>query len=80
MGNSGRFNCLVVVSRYLDSSNYCFCNDFKSFVGVLSGVFIPLLLRSINLDPGVGGTVIVTTITDIAGFVSFLGLATIFLI
>lgn len=49
-------------------------------VGVLSGVFIPLLLRSINLDPGVGGTVIVTTITDIAGFVSFLGLATIFLI
>lgn len=49
-------------------------------VGVLSGVFIPLLLKSINLDPGVGGTVIVTTITDIAGFVSFLGLATIFLI
>ena len=49
-------------------------------VGVLSGVFIPLLLRSINLDPGVGGTVIVTTITDVAGFVSFLGLATIFLI
>ena len=49
-------------------------------VGVLSGVFIPLLLKSINLDPGVGGTVIVTTITDVAGFVSFLGLATIFLI
>ena len=49
-------------------------------VGVLSGAFIPLLLKSINLDPGVGGTVIVTTITDVAGFVSFLGLATIFLI
>ena len=49
-------------------------------VGVLSGVFVPLLLKSINLDPGVGGTVIVTTITDVAGFVSFLGLATIFLI
>ena len=49
-------------------------------VGVLSGVFIPLLLKSINLDPGVGGIVIVTTITDVAGFVSFLGLATIFLI
>ena len=49
-------------------------------VGGLSGVFVPLLRKSINLDPGVGGTVIVTTITDVAGFVSFLGLATIFLI
>ena len=53
---------------------------FNLLVGVLSGVFIPLLLKSINLDPGVGGTVIVTTITDVAGFVSFLGLASIFLL
>ena len=53
---------------------------FNLLVGVLSGVFIPLLLRSINLDPGIGGTVIVTTITDVTGFVSFLGLASIFLL
>jgi magnesium transporter len=53
---------------------------FNLLVGVLSGVFIPLLLKSINLDPGVGGIVIVTTITDVAGFVSFLGLASIFLL
>tara|TARA_B100001146_G_C16199731_1_gene443654 strand:- start:5629 stop:6972 length:1344 start_codon:yes stop_codon:yes gene_type:complete len=53
---------------------------FNLLVGVLSGVFVPLLLKSINLDPGVGGTVIVTTLTDIAGFVSFLGLASIFLL
>jgi magnesium transporter len=39
-----------------------------------------LLLKAINLDPGVGGTVIVTTITDVTGFVSFLGLASIFLL
>ena len=53
---------------------------FNLLVGVLSGVFIPLLLKAINLDPGVGGTVIVTTITDVTGFVSFLGLASIFLL
>ena len=57
-----------------------FAMIFNLLVGVLSGVFIPLLLKSINLDPGVGGIVIVTTITDVAGFVSFLGLASIFLL
>jgi magnesium transporter len=49
------------------------------FIAVLSGVSVPLILRFLKLDPGIGGSVIVTTITDIAGFVSFLGLATIFL-
>ena len=53
---------------------------FNLLIGVLSGIFIPLLLKSINLDPGIAGTVIVTTITDVAGFVSFLGLASIFLL
>ena len=48
-------------------------------VAVISGVSIPLLLRYLKLDPGIGGTVIVTTITDIAGFMSFLGLASIYL-
>jgi magnesium transporter len=57
-----------------------FAMIFNLLVGVLSGVFIPLLLKAINLDPGVGGTVIVTTITDVTGFVSFLGLASIFLL
>ena len=48
-------------------------------VAVISGVSIPLLLRYLKLDPGIGGTVIVTTITDITGFMSFLGLASIYL-
>ena len=48
-------------------------------VAVISGVSIPLLLRYLKLDPGIGGTVIVTTITDVAGFMSFLGLASIYL-
>ena len=48
-------------------------------VAVLSGVSVPLLLRYFRLDPGIGGIVIVTTITDVVGFMSFLGLASIYL-
>jgi magnesium transporter len=48
-------------------------------VGVISGAGIPIILKILKMDPGIGGPVIVTTITDVAGFVSFLGLATLFL-
>ena len=46
----------------------------------LSGVAIPLLLHRWGIDPALSGAVILTTITDIIGFLSFLGLATIFLL
>jgi magnesium transporter len=45
----------------------------------ITGTLLPVLLRSINIDPALAGTVILTTVTDIVGFVSFLGLATVFL-
>ena len=44
------------------------------------GAMIPLLLKRLNIDPAVGSTVILTTITDVMGFFSFLGLAKIFLV
>ena len=44
----------------------------------ISGTVLPVLLRKINIDPALAGTVILTTVTDIVGFVSFLGLATVF--
>lgn len=44
------------------------------------GATIPLLLKRMNIDPAIGSTVILTTITDIVGFFSFLGLATMILI
>jgi magnesium transporter len=47
---------------------------------VIAGVFVPLILRRLNQDPAIAGSVVVTTVTDVAGFLSFLGLATIFLI
>jgi magnesium transporter len=47
---------------------------------VLSGVTIPLVLQKIGMDPALSGAVILTTVTDIVGFLSFLGLASLFLI
>ena len=44
------------------------------------GTIIPLFLEKMNVDPAIGSTVILTTITDIVGFFSFLGLATIILL
>ena len=47
---------------------------------VFAGVIVPLVLRKLNQDPAIAGSVVVTTVTDVIGFLSFLGLATIFLI
>ena len=40
------------------------------------GATIPLLLKRMDIDPAIGSTVILTTVTDVVGFFSFLGLAT----
>ncbi len=45
-----------------------------------SGMLIPLALERLNLDPALSGSVVLTTVTDVIGFMSFLGLATLFLI
>jgi len=45
-----------------------------------SGVLIPIILDRIDVDPALSGAVILTTVTDIIGFLSFLGLATLFLL
>ena len=47
-------------------------------VAALSGAILPRVLKSMNIDPAIAGTVILTTITDVVGFVTFLGTATIF--
>ena len=48
--------------------------------GALAGVLLPLLVRRIGVDPALAGTVALTTVTDVIGFFSFLGLATLFLV
>lgn len=49
-------------------------------IAALAGATIPLLLKRFGIDPAIAGGVILTTITDVVGFMTFLGLATIFLI
>ncbi|MEZ5568222.1 MAG: magnesium transporter [Halioglobus sp.] len=44
----------------------------------LTGAVLPLLLTRLQIDPALAGGVVLTTVTDVVGFVSFLGLATLF--
>jgi len=46
------------------------------FVAGFFGAAVPLFFRRMNIDPAIGSSVILTTITDVVGFFSFLGLAT----
>ena len=41
-----------------------------------AGVFIPLVMDRLGIDPALAGAVVLTTVTDVVGFLSFLGLAT----
>jgi magnesium transporter len=45
----------------------------------LAGASIPLALQKIGIDPALAGGVLLTTVTDVIGFMAFLGLATLFL-
>lgn len=49
-------------------------------VAALAGATIPMILRRMGADPALGGSVMLTTVTDVIGFMAFLGLATIFLL
>ena len=49
-------------------------------IAALAGAAIPLVLKRFGIDPAIAGGVILTTVTDVVGFMTFLGLATIFLV
>ena len=46
----------------------------------ISGVAVPLILKRLGQDPALSGAVILTTVTDVVGFLSFLGLATLLIL
>jgi magnesium transporter len=48
-------------------------------VAGLFGILVPITLKNMNIDPAIASSVFVTTITDVIGFVSFLGVAAYFL-
>jgi magnesium transporter len=49
-------------------------------IAALAGATIPMVLKHYGIDPAIAGGVILTTVTDVVGFMTFLGLATIFLV
>lgn len=52
---------------------------FNLFIAGLGGSVIPLIMKWFKVDPALASTVFVTTLTDVFGFMSFLGLATLLL-
>jgi magnesium transporter len=50
------------------------------FAAALAGVIVPLTLKRLGVDPAVAGGVVVTTVTDVVGFASLLGLGTLVLL
>jgi magnesium transporter len=53
---------------------------FTMTVAGLFGAFIPILLNRLRVDPAISSSIFLTTVTDCAGFFSFLGLATLILL
>ena len=49
------------------------------FVAATAGTLIPLALRAMKVDPALASSVFITTLTDVFGFASWLGLATLFI-
>jgi magnesium transporter len=45
-----------------------------------AGVLVPLTLKRMGIDPALAGTVVLTTVTDVIGFLAFLGLGTLLLL
>lgn len=48
-------------------------------VAALAGFLIPLVMRRLDIDPALAGSVVLTTVTDVVGFLTFLGLGALFL-
>jgi magnesium transporter len=46
----------------------------------ITGSLLPLFLERVGIDPALAGSVLLTTVTDVVGFLAFLGLATLFLL
>jgi magnesium transporter len=49
---------------------------FNMVVAAVAGTLVPVALKALRIDPAIASSVIVTTFTDVCGFFSFLGLAT----
>ena len=74
----------IIASLWFDKGMLGIVIALSMIINLLSagffGSMVPLLLKKLNVDPAIGSTVILTTVTDVVGFFSFLGLATLILL
>ena len=76
----------ILFGRYLRRSRATTVAEFfgrrfaSTRVRALAGVTIPLLLQRLRIDPALAGGVVLTTVTDVVGFMAFLGLGALLLV
>jgi magnesium transporter len=74
----------VIISLWFDSASIGLVIAAAIVLNIVaaafSGVLVPIVLDKFNIDPALSGSVILTTVTDVVGFVAFLGLGTLFLL
>ena len=74
----------IIASLWFDKGMLGVVIALSMIINLLSagffGSMVPLLLKKLDVDPAIGSTVILTTVTDVVGFFSFLGLATLILL
>lgn len=75
--------CAAVVAGYYHSAWLGLIIAVAMMINMLvagvAGTLLPVILKRLNIDPAVASSVFVTTCTDVAGFFSFLGIATLLL-
>ena len=81
---SGAFRILIeALKEILTDTNLEFDCPYTSLAKINAPIFsekdIPFTLKKINIDPAIASSVFVTTITNVIGFVSFLGVGAYFL-
>lgn len=74
----------TVATLWFDDINLGYVIAFALILNLFfaagSGVAIPVLLKKLNIDPALAGGVVLTTVTDVVGFMAFLGLGSLFLL
>lgn len=69
----------IVYGKVMLGVVMCLAMITNLFIAALMGTLVPLGLKWAKIDPALASAVLVTTCTDVFGFVSFLGFATLFL-
>ena len=80
LGVVGALGSFIVLHNPQLSAVFGMALVINSLVAGLVGVLVPVTLDKAKIDPAVSSAVFVTTITDVMGFFSFLGLAALLLV